>query len=120
MNNFKTCGNFDGGDCHSDGDCDVSLISNEFCDLINFNAACNFDGGDCCDNTLIGNKYCNNFNNFESCQLYDGDDCRPPNVKEWPECPHNPKFIGDGICDNHLVNAECNFDSSDCGKYLKK
>ena len=113
-NKFQTCGNFDGGDCLSDGYCDTSLISNGNCDLINIHANCNFDGSDCCNNALIGNKFCNDINNFETCQVYDGDDCRPPNITDWPECPHNPKFIGDGICDAHLNSKECNIDGSDC------
>ena len=117
MNKFKTCGNFDGGDCLSDGYCDTSLISNENCDLINIHVNCNFDGSDCCNNALTGNRVCNDINNFETCQVYDGDDCRLPNITDWPECPHNPKFIGDGTCDYHLTHkAECNFDGSDCSK----
>ena len=71
--------------------------------------------GDCCINSWIGNGICDIVNNFSSCGNYDGGDCRPPNISEWPECPHNPSFIGDGKCDNHLkTKAECNYDSEDC------
>ena len=46
---------------------------------------------------------------------YDGGDCRPTNITKWPECPHNPFFIGDGICDDHLKDkSECNHDGGDC------
>ena len=91
------------------------MTNNGNCDLINIHANCNFDGSDCCNNALSGNRFCNNINNFETCQVYDGDDCPPPDVTDWLECPHNPKFIGDGTCDDHLrYKAECNNDGSDC------
>ena len=76
----------------------------------------NYDSGDCCDQNLIGDRFCHDFNNFETCQ-YDGDDCPPSNITDLLGCSHNPKFIGDGKCDNHLKNkAECNYDGSDCSK----
>ena len=36
---------------------------------------CNYDGGDCCDQSEIGDGYCNNYNNFASCGNFDGGDC---------------------------------------------
>jgi hypothetical protein len=63
---------------------------------------------------LIGNGKCDDLNNFHTCENYDGGDCRPPNITEWSECPHNPELIGDGQCDNHLRNAHCDYDSDDC------
>ena len=70
--------------------------------------------GDCCIKSWIGNRICDVVNNFSSCGNYDGGDCRPPNITDWAECPHNPVLIGDGTCDNYLVNTECNFDGFDC------
>ena len=77
---------------------------------------CNYDGGDCCEKNATGNRVCEPFNNFPLCSSnYDGGDCRPPNIKEWPKCLHNPSLIADGICDDHLKNKiECNYDGGDC------
>ena len=63
---------------------------------------------------LFGNRICDAVNNFVTCENYDGGDCRPPNITDWPKCPHNPALIGDGTCDSHLGKAECNFDGFDC------
>ena len=64
---------------------------------------------------MIGNGKCDNVNNFPTCQNYDGGDCRPPNITDWPECPYNPEFIGDGICLDHFkTKPECNYDDIDC------
>ena len=41
--------------------CDGSInwIGDDYCDDGNNNAACNFDGGDCCDNSTPGwDSYC--------------------------------------------------------------
>ena len=38
-------------------------------------AACNFDGGDCCQQDLIGNGVCDQVNDFIECGFYDGWDC---------------------------------------------
>ena len=71
--------------------------------------------GDCCIKSWIGNCICDVVNNFSSCGNYDGGDCRPRNITKWPECPHNPEFIGDKTCDDHLkTNPECNNDGGDC------
>ena len=82
---------------------------------LNIKAECNQDGIDCCfDISLIGNRKCDAINNFSSCGHFDRNDCRVLGNTEWPNCPHNPDFIGDGKCDDHLVNAECNYDNGDC------
>ena len=64
---------------------------------------CNYDDGDCCEKNTTGNRVCEPFNNFPLCSDYDGGDCRPPNIKEWPECLHNPSLIADGICDDQTM-----------------
>ena len=103
------CG-FDQGDC-----CDESLIGNNECNDGNRVTQCQFDGGDCCTDVLIGNGICTDVNNFPICSYYDGGDCRPPNITDWPECPHNPGLIGDGTCDDHLkTKPECGYDAPDC------
>ena len=71
--------------------------------------------GDCCIKSWIGNRICDVVNNFSSCGNYDGGDCRSANITKWPECPHNPAFIGDGKCDDHLkTKPECGYDALDC------
>ena len=101
---------FDQGDC-----CNKTLLGNNECDAVNNFTQCGFDEGECCHQSLIGNGQCDDFNNFPTCENYDGGDCRPPNITEWPECPHNPAFIGNGKCDDHLkTKVECNHDSGDC------
>ena len=108
--NINAMCHYDSGDC-----CDESLIGNGRCDAINKFANCQFDGGDCCTDYLIGNRICDNVNNFPNCSFYDGGDCRPPNIPEWPKCLDNPKWIGDGTCDEHFkTKAECNYDGGDC------
>ena len=69
----------------------------------------------CCDQSLIENRFCDEVNNFPACENYDGGDCRLPNITKWAECIHNPEFIGDGKCDDHLeIKPECNHDGGDC------
>ena len=125
FNNFLTCENYDKGDCrHSSKsewpECPFNpeYIGDGTCfDHFKTKSECNHDGGDCCNQILIKDRFCDDFNNFETCYSYDGNDCRPPNITDWPDCPHNPKFISDGTCDNHLrYKAECNYDGSDCSK----
>lgn len=53
-------------------------------------------------------------NNFYNCENYDGGDCRPSNITQRPECPYNPKYIGDGKCQDFLRNPNCNYDGGDC------
>ena len=76
---------------------------------------CDYYKGDCCAQWLIGDGTCDEQNNFPSCNNHDGGDCRPQNIKQWPNCPYNPEFIGDGICLDHFkTKPECNYDALDC------
>ena len=125
FNNFPTCENYDKGDCRPPNITDwpecphnPKFIGDETCDEhLKNKAECHHDGEDCCDLSLIGNKFCNIENNIPTCNYYDGGDCPTPNITNWLDCPHNPKFIGDETCDYHLNHtAECNYDGSDCSK----
>ena len=87
-------------------------------DHLKLKVECNHDGGDCCDHSLIGNKKCDLFNYFKSCDNNDGGDCRPLNSTDWPNCPQNPSYIGDGICDYANHNKECDFDGKDCSQCI--
>ena len=69
---------------------------------------CDFYDGECCAKWLISDGTCDERNNFPTCSYHDGGDCHPPNITDWPGCPHNPALIGDGTCDDHLkTKAEC-------------
>ena len=122
QNNFPSCNNHDGGDCRPQNikqwpNCpyNTEFFGDGRCYKHFNNTECNFDRGDCCTDVLIGNRLCDDINNFQTCSYYDGGDCRSPNITEWPKCPHNPAFIGDGTCDEHLkINLECNYDALDC------
>ena len=101
-----------GGDA---GDtCVPDFIGDGDCDEDNNNAACGFDGGDCCD------CICD-----ESTCEASGSDCRDPNACDddaeedftddydaGDTCV--PDFIGDGDCDEDNNNAACGFDGGDC------
>ena len=67
--------------------CNQGLIGDEYCDDINDNVDCNFDGGDCydlgttiyCDQDWIGDGHCDDINNNIPCN-FDGGDCCGTNV----------------------------------------
>ena len=69
----------------------------------NHDAACNYDGGDCCPNVdRIGDGFCDEENMNEVCE-YDGLDC----------C-HNWQSVEDRICNTENNNEYCKFDGGDC------
>ena len=99
-----------------------------FCDDINNNFGCDYDGGDCCGESfnskycmacqclqsgckwsLMNNSKCDPENDNEACS-FDGGDC----LKEviWDcEVPH---YAGDDFCDDENNEESCNFDGGDC------
>merc|ERR1712226_961078 len=75
------------------------------CDDDNNNAGCAFDGGDCCAKSLgspVKKDYC------KVCK------CLDPNPKAPKAACGNPKYKGDGNCDDDNNNAGCDFDGGDC------
>ena len=40
------------------------------------------------------------------------------NSTDWPDCPQNPTYIGDGVCDYANNNEKCNFDGGDCSQCM--
>merc|ERR1712224_694361 len=75
------------------------------CDDENNNAGCAFDGGDCCEKSLGGpvkKDYC------KACK------CLDPNPKAPAPVCGQPKYKGDGNCDDENNNAGCDFDGGDC------
>ena len=73
--------------------CEVPLLhGNGYCDDVNNNEACFFDGGDCCGG-IIHPIFCT------VCQCLD---------------PCNQGWIGDGYCDDINNNLDCSYDGGDC------
>ena len=115
------CGmwSFDGGDCLGTGSDDTpypdcsgygEYVSDGWCDGVNNNKSCGFDGGDCCESTCGAESY--------QCG-YVGFDCQDPEAVEnlagfTGECEAAFETLGDGVChyENNLPN--CAFDGGDC------
>merc|ERR1711971_1363849 len=77
--------------------CITHWIGDNYCDDGNNNAACQFDGGDCCDNSTPNwDYYCS------ACQCLE------------QACAGNENWIGDNYCDDENNNAACQFDGGDC------
>merc|ERR1712193_158150 len=73
------------------------------CDDDNNNCGCEFDGGDCCGPD-VKKSYC------KECK------CKDPNYKPSGcngKCGQ-PKYKGDGNCDDNHGNCGCEFDGGDC------
>ena len=80
-------------------------IQDEYCDDVNNNVACKFDGGACCNNNFVNKTtYCHT---CKECAILD-ETSKISNfncVEAW---------IGDGFCDDVNNKAECKFDFGDC------
>ena len=61
------------------------------------NAACRYDGGDCCGNV--------NSSNCSECICYRQETCA---------AGYLPLSVGDGFCNDENNNVDCNFDGLDC------
>jgi len=81
--------------------CVQSWIGDNYCDDENNNAACQFDGGDCCNNSAPNwDWYCS------ACQCLQQASCVDlGGVENW---------VGDNYCDDENNNAACQFDGGDC------
>ena len=87
------------------------------CDDANNNCGCAYDGGDCCAKSVKGGvvkkSYC------KQCKCID-----PKNKgKADPNCKGtcgDPKYQGDGNCDDANNNCGCGYDGGDCCKQTVK
>merc|ERR1711971_1524356 len=81
--------------------CVQSWIGDNYCDDENNNAACQSDGGDCCNNSAPNwDWYCS------ACQCLQQESCESVGgVDNW---------VGDNYCDDENNNAACQFDGGDC------
>lgn len=108
----------------------VDHIEDGLCDSSNNNAACGYDGGDCCECT------CNDDLDYPCGERGGGfhcldpdSDCGPtpsptvlleggatasPTVPVYVDCGGTIPYIRDGICDADNNNAECGYDGGDC------
>jgi len=90
--------------------CDVSewdfnLIGDGKCHAVTNTADCNWDGGDCCEETCT----------HPNCGVFWEYDCENPAVNPYaPACTVNFKQIGDGLCHAAANNADCGYDGGDC------
>ena len=70
------------------------FIGDGHCDDSTNNIGCNFDGGDCCGDS-VDTQYC------IECICYENDGCLT-------------ELVGNSICNYENDNEECNFDGGDC------
>lgn len=86
-----------------------------FCDQLLNNQDCDYDGGDCCIDTI----------NFQFCLVcichLDGKSHYPETEESTTQlsylgtCPaYIQHMIGDGLCDDWTNKADCGFDGGDC------
>ena len=76
-------------------------VGDDYCDDETNNAACNWDGGDCCNNDKPDwRKFC------KVCECLDPDESAGTCVK--------PEWRGDTYCDDETNNPVCNWDGGDC------
>lgn len=103
---------------------DVSILTDGVCHMQNNNAACNYDGGDCCKCTCLDGP------DFKCGERGLGFYCLDPSAEcvnatasptpspasgpSYPDCDGSLTFIGDGDCDTGNNNAQCGYDGGDC------
>ena len=78
-----------------------ALVGNGFCNDESNNAACNYDGGDCCGSCII----------TDSCTECECLNENPRNVMM--NASSNP-LVGNGYCNDETNNVACNFDAGEC------
>jgi len=100
--------------------CFPDSVGDLLCDLVCFNAACNWDGKDCgrnvgcapgCVHQFVGDGVCDYACFVADCN-WDVGDC---GVKEGCEKSCLPEWLGNGICDPACVSDNCFWDRGDCG-----
>ena len=88
----------------------IQDIGDGWCDLVNNNKGCRFDGGDCCECTRASNE-----SSFSLCADPGAACYNPTAATVHTTCVNgNIDYIGDGWCDANNNNKECLYDGGDC------
>merc|ERR1712083_895887 len=89
-------------------ECADSWIGDNYCDDENNNAACQFDGGDCCQESPAAgwDNYCN------ACECLE-QQTTTTEAPEENDCAI-PHWAGDNYCDDENNTPGCGFDGGDC------
>ena len=88
----------------------VSYIGDGYCDSDSNSAACDWDGGDCCESTCVESVY--------TCGVV-AYACADPSATDYAHsysssCTAPSSYIGDGYCDSVSNYAVCDWDGGDC------
>jgi hypothetical protein len=86
------------------------LHADGYCDDVNNNEACFFDGGDCCGSN-VNTDWCIVCQCLEGGGGGSGGITTPSGTTIDGDCN---QFIGDGYCDDINNNLACTFDGGDC------
>ena len=91
------------------------FLSNGYCDTNAYNTPeCNYDGGDCCEDTCVSGPFTCGVNDYN---------CKTAEIGSFPQDGFDysycdvldPNFIGNGECNNFFYNTpQCNYDGGDC------
>ena len=94
---------------------DNSTIQDGWCDGENNNAACLYDGGDCCPCTATNPSLDNVYYEYSFFCRDPNSGCVDPRVGMYPNCTGGDiQYMGDGWCDTANNNYECGYDGGDC------
>ena len=92
---------------------DVSFINDGWCDYVNNNKACAWDGEDFCECMCIDGEYYNCGSGGYWC-LDPNSECTDPGLLGYSNCSGAVNFIEDGDCDSVNNNEACGWDGGDC------
>ena len=98
------------------GGCNIGWIGDAFCDDINNNMECSYDGGDCCGPN-VNTQYCTNCSCLDPNGGNGGSSTTTAastttNPTTAGGC--NSGWIGDNYCDDINNNMGCSYDGGDC------
>ena len=92
------------------GACNQGWIADGYCDDINNNLDCSYDGGDCCGPN-VNTQYCNICQSLEGGGGGSGGTTTTSGTTTGGGC--NQWIIADGYCDDINNNLACTYDGGD-------